>query len=719
MSLLEVDGNAIASLTCEPASLALPPALRVNVSDGYERDSGRWARLRGRCFLVSSDADGRARLEAYCNDLAKPRPPNPYGKAAVLQRSNDGRPTAVIPPAVARDGRAVCLFDEAGSVNDVAVRVLDERGTTTAQFALRGACPLSSIEVTTYSRDHAFLQRATAADCCVVPLQATSADDDQRARQFGTWLRQRNKFANAGRGAWLTSATDGSLELVIDRGMLSNEEAPRGPSSPAFPPPPDVVAPPPPSSMDNANQRAAADFYNSLKRTRAQGERGQTRIYHLRRLNNWVKAEIISQACKGKEAPSILDLACGKGGDLGKFIRAAPGRYVGVDIAKTSLEDAVERLNSDSRRWGAVPVTLVECSLGGSSILEASQRQVYADQSWSTSPYAIPKSMFDVASMQFALHYMFESEQRASRLFSDVFGALKPGGSLVATTVNCTALCARILSTANPASEDMTPPTSDIQDWYVAIIDHEPPIDEKGLTLLKDAIKRRRRVLEVWLSKETYLQLCGLEPGAETPRCGLRYWFRLLDGDGSTAVDAPEWLAPREVIDELAQKAGLRVDGYQPFADFVEERAQTPEGRASLERMGVPDTSGSLSQAEWDVASLYVVLRLTKPIIAGPDPMALAFGKVKKAWGARWDGLKGAEKILMVQRCASGQTGWEPPPTSLAVDADFGDDDDEAPLAVDNDFGDDDDEDMLGPASPSFPPPPLRPRASSSPIMTG
>ena len=229
MSLLEIDGNAIATLVCEPASLALPPVLRVNVSDGYERDSGRWARLRGRCFLVPSDADGRARLEAYCADLAKPRPPNPYGKGAVLQRSTDGRPTAVIPPAVARDGRAVCLYDEAGSVNDVAVRVLDERGTTTAQFALRGACPLSSIEVTTYSRDHAFLLRATAADCCVVPLQATSADDNTRMRQFGTWLRQRNKFANAGRGAWLTSATDGSLELVIDRGMLSSEEGRPGP----------------------------------------------------------------------------------------------------------------------------------------------------------------------------------------------------------------------------------------------------------------------------------------------------------------------------------------------------------------------------------------------------------------------------------------------------------------------------------------------------------
>ena len=217
----------------------------------------------------------------------------------------------------------MCLFDEAGSLSDVAVRVLDERGTTTAQFALRGACPLQNIEVTTYSRDHAFLLRATAADCCVVPLQATSADDNQRTRQFGTWLRQRNKFANAGRGCWLAAATDGSLELVIDRGALTSTEQ-RGPSSPAFPPPPDALpAAPPPPIGDNANQRAAADFYNSLKRTRQQGERGQTRIYHLRRLNNWVKAEIIQSACKGKEAPAILDLACGKGGDLGKFIRAA------------------------------------------------------------------------------------------------------------------------------------------------------------------------------------------------------------------------------------------------------------------------------------------------------------------------------------------------------------------------------------------------------------
>ena len=70
MSLLEVDGNAIASLTCEPASLALPPVLRVNVADGYERDSGRWARLRGRCFLVPGDVDGREEHRRQSQDTS-------------------------------------------------------------------------------------------------------------------------------------------------------------------------------------------------------------------------------------------------------------------------------------------------------------------------------------------------------------------------------------------------------------------------------------------------------------------------------------------------------------------------------------------------------------------------------------------------------------------------------------------------------------------------
>ena len=60
MSLLEVDGNAIATLVCEPASLALPPVLRVNVGDGYERDKQEGGKIE-RTVLPRAQRRGRPR----------------------------------------------------------------------------------------------------------------------------------------------------------------------------------------------------------------------------------------------------------------------------------------------------------------------------------------------------------------------------------------------------------------------------------------------------------------------------------------------------------------------------------------------------------------------------------------------------------------------------------------------------------------------------------
>ena len=46
----------------------------------------------------------------------------------------------------------------------------------------------------------------------------------------------------------------------------------------------------------------------------------------------------------------VLDLACGKGGDLGKWAAHPDGveKYVGSDIAFGSLEHLVERMASES-----------------------------------------------------------------------------------------------------------------------------------------------------------------------------------------------------------------------------------------------------------------------------------------------------------------------------------------------------------------------------------
>lgn len=63
-------------------------------------------------------------------------------------------------------------------------------------------------------------------------------------------------------------------------------------------------------------------------------------------------SQLISKASKdtANAGLRVLDLACGKGGDLGKWASHPDGveKYVGSDIAFGSLEHLVERMASES-----------------------------------------------------------------------------------------------------------------------------------------------------------------------------------------------------------------------------------------------------------------------------------------------------------------------------------------------------------------------------------
>ena len=92
--------------------------------------------------------------------------------------------------------------------------------------------------------------------------------------------------------------------------------------------------------------RAVALHYNSLAdrhRTLSSG----SDILHLRNLNNWIKSVLIGQHMK--RGHGVLDLACGKGGDLNKFKIGGVEHYVGIDIAGQSVRDAVHRFNGSDR----------------------------------------------------------------------------------------------------------------------------------------------------------------------------------------------------------------------------------------------------------------------------------------------------------------------------------------------------------------------------------
>ncbi|KAJ1742511.1 mRNA cap guanine-N7 methyltransferase [Coemansia sp. RSA 989] len=83
-----------------------------------------------------------------------------------------------------------------------------------------------------------------------------------------------------------------------------------------------------------------AEHYNQRRELGVEG-RMHTKITGLRLFNNWIKSLLIRQyAFAGSR---VLDLGCGKGGDLRKWSIAGIAEYVGMDIAQVSVQQAQRR----------------------------------------------------------------------------------------------------------------------------------------------------------------------------------------------------------------------------------------------------------------------------------------------------------------------------------------------------------------------------------------
>uniref|UniRef100_A0A7S3JZR9 mRNA (guanine-N(7))-methyltransferase n=1 Tax=Aureoumbra lagunensis TaxID=44058 RepID=A0A7S3JZR9_9STRA len=649
---LDVDSHAIAELRCAAyvTDGPIPEILGgrlVNVID-YEKDRRIWQALWCRCWLIPPLSDVH-KLADFVTYLQK------RGKAAILNRGGiNNAVTCVIPPREPRkeDGACLCLFAPS------------QQKEKYIQLSVQ-SCNLGKIQSSPISAElnvpadgwqngaSAWVKAVDDGEYTLCTSSAPSFHD------FAKSLFQSDKAATlVSQGTThccgIVTATVSlqQIEIWIPRALLDTENDTE--TTPGL-----VHARP------LADDTTAANFYNQLDRRWE--SQANSQIYHLRRFNNWVKAELIkkgTELCRMRsdEPINVLDLACGKGGDLAKWARLGPlSSYAGVDIAESSLEDLRTRLRDSRNTLTQLEETrLVAANLGKRSLRESGDWRVLDMNSgtWSITDGTALNRRYDVASIQFALHYVFQQESKATTFFADVAALLRPNGVLVATTVDARALCELMLTRGKQTQCNGPSPTA--HGWWRADIEDElSEIATQGLEPLRHRTFEPRIPLTVWMEQQVIDRLITHDTrklnSNNNSYFGLRYWFQLRDSAQSEAVDSPEWLAPPELLTKLATDCGLQLESRHNFADFLAQRQnEYPEATAkSLRTYNVPDRQGSLSPADWDILRLYTTLIFRRQLTE--IEMVQAFKRARKVLGEVWTRLDKQEQEKAVVACATNR----------------------------------------------------------------
>ncbi|KAK9460203.1 mRNA capping enzyme-domain-containing protein [Lipomyces oligophaga] len=277
-------------------------------------------------------------------------------------------------------------------------------------------------------------------------------------------------------------------------------------------------------------------------------------IIKLKAYNNFIKAILIKRFSNPGDI--VLDLGCGKGGDLGKWENARIKGYIGVDIADISIEQAQDRYNTMRRKYFWAEFFASDAF--GIPIASRLPRDMY-------------QAVFpvDVISMQFCLHYAFETEAKARQMLENVSRSLKRGGKFFGTI-----------------------PSSDV---------------------IKEGIAKLPPGQKEWGNSVYNIRFVSDPPrnGVFRPPFGHKYTFYLQDA----VENVPEYVVPFEVFRAMAEDYKLELLYRKGFHElFQDETSEHPEYFNLCRRMGVTknDNSYGIEGDQREAAGFYLAFAFEK-----------------------------------------------------------------------------------------------------------
>ncbi|THC98868.1 hypothetical protein EYZ11_001646 [Aspergillus tanneri] len=353
--------------------------------------------------------------------------------------------------------------------------------------------------------------------------------------------------------------------------------------------------------------------YNAVPQRGREWRKTESKIKGLRSFNNWIKSTLIQKFSPDEEflsrvneskdwaegtAPPpmeekrllVVDLGCGKGGDLGKW-QLAPQTvdlYVGLDPAEVSTVQARERYNgmrsgrgSRGRRTNPIfhaEFFVKDCFgewLGDLDIIQQVGIDPNVGPGGSVMSSRWGGGGFDVVASMFTIHYAFESEDKARQMLRNVAGCLRKGGRFLGVCPNSDVISARV-SEFNAKRKERE----------AAAKQAEP---EDGEVEEDTKVEWGNSIYRVRFPGETP------EDGIFRPPFRWRYSYFMEEA----VEEIPEYVVPWEAFRALTEDYNLELQYRKPFMDIWRDEKDDPELGPLSERMGVRDrNTGALLMTE-------------------------------------------------------------------------------------------------------------------------
>ncbi|KAJ3496930.1 hypothetical protein NLJ89_g10416 [Agrocybe chaxingu] len=289
-------------------------------------------------------------------------------------------------------------------------------------------------------------------------------------------------------------------------------------------------------------------------------QRQDSPIIGLKNFNNWVKSVLItryahpaletSALSRGRARGKVLDMGCGKGGDITKWAKASVKELLAVDIAAVSVNQA-------RNRWEGLRGPRFDATFAALDCYTEPLSKAFA-------PAKLAQP-FDVVSMQFCMHYAFESLQKARCMLDNVSRYLRTGGVFIGTIPNSELLLEHL---------DAIPPDS------------------------RD------------ISFGNSIYRITFESRDERPMFGQKYWFFLKDA----VENVPEYIVRWDNFVQLAAEYGLHAIYKEEFHQVFSENQDHHEFKPLLVRMKVVDNDGAsaMDEDQWEAANIYIAFAFEK-----------------------------------------------------------------------------------------------------------